>query len=658
MKRKTRPPARAVRRPKAAAVSKTLPLLEETRLTGFDLHLLGEGNHFDSYRKLGAHVCVTEKKPGTYFSLWAPNARSVSVVGDFNLWKSGANPLRRLPGSGFWDGFIPGLVEGTFYKFAVETPEGHVFFKSDPYAFQTEVRPRTASVVAALQKFKWNDDAWMKTRAARNPLEGPVSIYEVHLGSWMRTGEKGEDFLTYRELAERLIPFAIERGYTHLELMPISEHPLDESWGYQVISYFAPTSRFGSPEDFMFFVDTCHSHGLGVILDWVPAHFPKDAHGLADFDGRQIYAYDNWKKGEHREWGTLVFDYGRNEVRNFLMSNALFWLDQYHLDGLRVDAVASMIYLDYSRAPGEWQPNQYGGNENLEAISFLKRFNEVVHERYPGVLTIAEESTAWTGVSRPTYAGGLGFSMKWNMGWMHDTLDYFSKECVHRRFHQDMLTFSMLYAFTENFILPVSHDEVVYGKKSLLEKMPGDDWQRWANARLFLSYMYAHPGKKLLFMTADVGQPAEWNCRHSMDWHLAPVPIFKAWGRLVRDLNRCHRDLAAFHELDFSPEGFQWIDFSDRDSSVVSFVRWAKGRSKPVVCVFNMTPVPRLGYRVGVPWDGWYREIFNSDADDYGGSGSGNQGGRPGESVPWHHQPHSLHLDLPPLSAVFFLHEG
>lgn len=637
---------------------KELRSLEDARLSSFDLHLLGEGNHFDSYGKLGAHLCVSGKKSGVYFSVWAPNARAVSVLGDFNAWQPGAHPMSRHPSSGFWEVFVPGIGEGTLYKFAVETPEHHWLFKSDPYAFASEVRPRTASIVTDTRRFRWTDEAWMEARASRDPLSGPVSIYEVHLGSWMRSGSEGREFLTYRELAERLIPFVKERGYTHIELMPIAEHPLDESWGYQVISYFAPTSRFGTPEDFMAFVNDCHRNGLGVILDWVPAHFPKDAHGLADFDGRQIYAYSDWKKGEHLEWGTLVFDYGRPEVRNFLISNALFWLERYHIDGLRVDAVASMIYLDYSRQQGQWEPNVQGGNENLEAIDFLKKFNEVVHLRNPGVLTIAEESTAWGGVSRPTYTGGLGFSMKWNMGWMHDTLDYFSKEPVHRKFHQDMLTFSMLYAYTENFVLPVSHDEVVYGKQSLFKKMPGDDWQRLANARLFLAYMYAHPGKKLLFMTADFGQFEEWNCRHSMDWHLKDEPFARGWGLLVKDLNRQHRELPVFHELDFSPEGFQWLDFSDRDSSIISFIRWAGGRRQHAVAVFNMTPVPRMAYRVGVPASGRYREIFNSDAREYGGSGIGNAGRRDAQPKPWNHQPYSLLIDLPPSAAVFFLYEN
>lgn len=644
--------------PKRASVRPAPVSLKNIRITSFDLHLLNEGAHFDSYQKLGAHPCVSGRQKGTYFAVWAPNAQAVSLVGDFNEWLPGRHNLTRLSGSGFWDGFFPGLDAGTLYKYSIQSPEGHWLFKADPYAFRTEVRPRTASIVTSIENFPWTDGGWMKKRASQNPLEAALSIYEVHLGSWMRAGQKGEEFLTYQELAEKLIPYVVERGYTHIELMPISEHPLDESWGYQVISYFSPTSRFGTPADFMAFVNACHTNGIGVILDWVPAHFPKDAHGLADFDGRQIYAYDHWKKGEHREWGTLVFDYGRAEVRNFLISNALFWIEKYHLDGLRVDAVASMIYLDYSRPPGQWEPNCYGGNENLEAIDFLKKFNEIVHARNPGVLTIAEESTAYTGVSRPTYTGGLGFSMKWNMGWMHDMLDYFSHEPVHRKYHQDMLTFSMIYAYTENFVLPISHDEVVYGKQSLFKKMPGDDWQRLAGARLFLAYMYGHPGKKLLFMTVDMGQFEEWSCRQSMDWHLKDEPFARGWALLVKDLNRLHRGLPAFHELDFSPEGFQWIDFSDRDSSVVSFVRWSREKKQLILCVFNMTPVPRTGYRVGAPLAGRYREILNTDAAEYGGSGIGNDGLRESEAQPWHHQPFSFEMNIPPSAAVFFLYEN
>jgi 1,4-alpha-glucan branching enzyme len=494
----------------------------------------------------------------------------------------------------------------------------------------------------------------MRSRTQKKSLDIPISIYEVHLGSWKRDEKTGWGFLSYRELARQLVDYVKAMGYTHIELMPVMEHPLDESWGYQVVNYYAPTSRFGRPEDFMYFIDICHQNGIGVILDWVPAHFPKDMHGLNDFDGRQIYAYENWKKGEHPEWGTLVFDFGRNEVRNFLISNALFWLDKYHVDGLRVDAVASMLYLDYSRKPGEWEPNRFGGHENLEAIDFLKKFNEVVHGRFPGILTIAEESTAFSGVSRPTSMGGLGFSLKWNMGWMHDTLEYVRKDPIYRSHHQGMLSFSLLYAFSENFALPFSHDEVVYGKRSLLDKMPGDVWQKFANLRLLLGYMYAHPGKKLLFMTDDFGQWSEWDAGRSLDWHLLTEEPHQKINRFVRDLNAFYRSHRALFEADFEPQGFEWVDFSDANASVISFLRLSRDREELLLFTCNMTPVPRPGYRIGVPRSGFYREVLNSNAAEYGGSGTGNFGGVHSENISWHGRPFSIRVDLPPLAVNAF----
>ncbi len=622
--------------------------------TDFDKYLLGEGTHFKSYEKLGSHLGVKDGVPGVYFGVWSPNAREISVIGDFNRWIPGVNTLERLPESEFWVGFIAGLKEGDYYKYAVHSADGKIREKSDPYAFFSEIRPKTASVVTSLEHHAWHDGDWIAKRHERNSLQAPISIYEVHLGSWKRSGEDGSRFKNYRELAHELVEYAQKQGYTHIELMPIMEHPLDESWGYQVLSYFAPTSRFGSPQDFMYFVDYCHRHNIGVILDWVPAHFPQDPHGLANFDGCEIYAYDDWKKREHKDWGTFVFDYANPKVRNFLTANALFWFDKYHIDGLRVDAVASMIYRDYSRKPGEWDPNEYGGRENLEAIDFLKRLNETVHLNYPGVLTMAEESTSWTGVSRPTYTGGLGFSMKWNMGWMHDTLEYFCKEPVHRRFHQNMLTFSMLYAFTENFVLPISHDEVVHGKRSLLEKMPGDDWQKFANVRLFLGYMFGHPGKKLNFMTNDIAQRDEWCATKSMDWHLTQWQPHQQLQHFMRDLNRLYIENKPLYQVDFEWQGFEWIDFLDHENSVLSFVRWSKDRNESLVFTLNLTPVPRLAYRIGVPVGGFYKELLNSDAAEYGGSGVGNLGGVQSENFSWHGRPHSIQVNLPPLSVNVF----
>ena len=594
-------------------------------ITGFDLYLMGEGNHFKSYEKFGARLMNIQGVQGVYFALWAPNARGISVVGNFNNWQQDTHPMNRLDSSGVWELFIPGLKEGEIYKYAITSADNHWHLKADPYAFQAELRPQTASIVCSLEKYAWRDDEWMKQRSHQRLTDAPMSIYEVHLGSWKTTSDM--KFLNYRLLAEEIVAYVLAMGYTHIELLPVMEHPLDESWGYQIINYYAPTSRFGAPEDFMYFVDACHQNGIGVILDWVPGHFPRDEHGLANFDGQQIYAYPNWKKGEHKEWGTLVFDFGRREVSNFLISNACFWLEKYHVDGLRVDAVASMLYLDYARSPGEWEPNIFGGHENLEAINFIKQLNTVVHADHPGILMIAEESTSWPHVTHPVNDGGLGFDMKWNMGWMHDTLDYFSKDPIYRKYHQGKLTFSLVYAFSENFILPISHDEVVYGKKSLLSKMPGDDWQKFANARLFLSYMFAHPGKKLSFMTNDIGQWKEWDSRGGLDWGILEQEMNQKFHLFVKDLQFLYKKYPAFYQQDFNFHGFEWIDFSDIDQSVISFLRWSKDYKEVLIFTFNMTPVPRHSYRIGVPYQGVYEEILNSDAAQYGGSGVGNFGG-------------------------------
>ncbi|HAK88255.1 MAG: 1,4-alpha-glucan branching enzyme [Nitrospirae bacterium GWB2_47_37] len=625
-------------------------------LTDFDLHLIGEGTHYKNYEKLGAHVVEIDGVKGVHFSVWAPNAKRVSLIGNFNHWDGKKHPMKLLGDSGIWETFIPGLGEGELYKFEIKSKYGgYKEQKADPFAFYFEVRPKSAAIVYSIEdKHKWQDSEWMETRRKTNRLESPVSIYEVHPGSWMRVPEENNRFLTYRELADKLIPYVKELGYTHIELLPLMEHPLDVSWGYQVIGYFAPTSRFGRPEDFMYFIDECHQNGIGVIMDWVPAHFPKDAHGLGFFDGTCLYEHEDPKKGEHKEWGTLVFNYGRREVANYLISNALFWLDKYHIDGLRVDAVASMLYLDYSREPGEWIPNIYGGNENLEAVAFVKRFNEVVHQYHPGVLTIAEESTSWPAVSRPTYVGGLGFSMKWNMGWMHDTIEYFSKDPVYRKFHTNSLTFSMLYAFTENFILPFSHDEVVHGKRSMFDKMPGDMWQKFAGLRTLYGYMYGHPGKKLLFMGSEFGQWSEWNSEESLDWHLLEYEPHQRLHRFVRDLNELYKSEPAMHEVDSEWYGFEWIDFNDSESSVISFIRRAKNPDDFLVFVFNLTPVPRFGYRLGVPNSGFYKEVLNSDSEIYWGGNLGNAGGVHAGNVPCHKRQFSLDITLPSMSVLIF----
>ncbi len=624
-------------------------------LTDFDLHLIAEGSHYKKYEKLGAHIMEVEGSKGVHFAVWAPNARKVSVIGDFNDWNAKANPMQSLGSSGVWEVFVPGIGEGALYKFEIWSRYNkYRAQKADPFAFYFELRPKSASIVYDIGGYQWNDDGWMEDRSKNIFLDRPIAVYEVHLGSWMRIQEENGRWLTYTELADRLIPYAAEMGYTHIELLPVTEHPLDASWGYQTLGYFAPTSRFGKPKEFMHFVDRCHQEGIGVILDWVPAHFPTDGHGLGFFDGTCLYEHEDPRKGFHPDWGTKIFNYGRNEVRNFLISNALFWFEKYHIDGLRVDAVASMLYLDYSRKEGEWIPNKYGGRENLEAIDFLKRFNEVSHEYHPGILTIAEESTAWPNVSRPTYIGGLGFSMKWNMGWMNDTLEYFSKDPVHRKYHHNNLTFSLLYAFTENFTLPLSHDEVVHGKGSLLNKMPGDMWQKFANLRALYGFMYGHPGKKLLFMGGEFGQWDEWNFEKSLDWNLLEYEPHRGLQRFVKDLNGFYRSEPSLYEVDFDYRGFEWIDFHDVEGSIISFLRRAKDHNDFTVFVYNFTPVPRLNYRIGVPEPGFYRERLNSDSSLYWGSNMGNSGGVMAEDIPFQLRPYSINITLPPLAVVVF----
>jgi 1,4-alpha-glucan branching enzyme len=622
-------------------------------LTDFDLYLFNAGDHHRMYEKLGAHYAEIQGVAGVQFAVWAPAAKSVSVIGSFNGWDRRKHAMRVLGSSGVWEIFIPGLAEGELYKFQIESQQGALFDKSDPYGFEMELRPSTASRVNFLRGHTWLDEDWMQRRAAGAYITQPISIYEVHLGSWARVPEEGNRWLTYRELAQRLVDYVLARGFTHIELLPIMEHPFDGSWGYQVTGYFAPTSRYGKPQDFMYFVDYCHQHGVGVILDWVPAHFPKDHHALGLFDGTHLYEHADPRKGEHQDWGTFIFNYGRHEVKNFLTSNALYWSDKYHVDGFRIDAVASMLYLDYSRKEGEWIPNQYGGRENLEAIAFLKHMNGVIHHYYPGVLTIAEESTAWPGVTNSLERGGLGFDLKWNMGWMHDTLEYFSKDPIHRSHHQSNLTFALLYAFTERFLLPLSHDEVVHGKRSLLDKMPGDMWQKFANLRALYGLMYAFPGKKLLFMGGEIGQWREWDHDTSIDWHLLHYPLHAGLQRWLDDVHRVYRREHALYEVDFEYTGFEWIDFHDAASSIISFERVARSGGDRLVIVCNFTPVPRSDYRIGVPYAGTYREVLNSDSSYYGGSNVGNAGTLHSDPIACHHRPHSLSLSLPPLGVLF-----
>jgi len=616
-----------------------------------DLHLLAEGAHLRAFERLGAHLVTMNGVDGTAFSVWAPNARAVSVIGDMNRWDARRHPMRFRPEAGIWELFVPGVGQGATYKFSVLHADGQTRVeKADPYAFAAELRPASASLVWDLEGYEWHDEAWMRSRAQRNALDAPIAIYEVHLGSWMR-GD-GERWLTYRELAERLVDYVTRLGFTHVELLPVAEHPLDASWGYQTLSYFAPTSRFGTPQDFMHLVDRLHQADIGVIVDWVPAHFPKDQHGLGVFDGTHLYEHADPRLGEHPDWGTYIFDYSRREVANFLLANALFWFERYHLDGLRVDAVASMLYRDYSRKAGEWLPNRYGGREDLDAIAFLRRLNETVYREHPDVLVIAEESTAWPMVSRPTYLGGLGFGFKWNMGWMHDTLEFFSRDPIHRSHHLGELTFSLLYAFHENFVLPFSHDEVVHGKGSMLGKMPGDAWQRVANLRALYAYMWGHPGKKLLFMGSEFGQQAEWAFDRSLDWHVLDAPEHRGLQHLVTHLNTLYRAEPAMHEVDFEDGGFEWIEASDTTNVAISFVRYARDRDDMLLFVCNLTPVPRSGYRLGVPVDGVWDVLVNTDALVYGGSGFATPTTFEAERVTSHAREQSVVLTLPPLAVL------
>nr|WP_232500440.1 1,4-alpha-glucan branching protein GlgB [Hydrogenobacter thermophilus] len=616
-------------------------------ITDYDIYLFKEGSHCRLYEKLGAHPL----EGGVYFAVWAPNARYVSVVGSFNSWDRGANPLKlREDGSGIWEGFVEKARVGDLYKYFIVSKSGYEAEKADPFGFFFEVSPKTASIVWDLS-YQWKDQEWMKERHKKNALDSPWLIYEVHLGSWKK---KGWESLSYRELAEELVEYIKEMGFTHVEFLPVMEHPFYGSWGYQITGYFAPTSRYGTPQDFMYLIDRLHQEGIGVILDWVPSHFPTDGHALAYFDGTHLYEYEDFRKRYHPDWNSYIFDYSKPEVRSFLLSSAHFWLGIYHADGIRVDAVASMLYLDYSRKPGEWVPNIYGGKENLEAIEFIRKLNECLYRDFPGIQTIAEESTAWPMVTKPTYLGGLGFGMKWNMGWMHDTLFYFSKDPIHRKYHQDKLAFSLWYAFSENFVLVLSHDEVVYGKGSLINKMPKDWWQKFANLRLLLTYMYAHPGKKLLFMGGEFGQWDEWNHDRGLDWFLLEHSTHRGVQKLVRDLNRVVKENPALYELDFSHEGFEWIDFSDTDQSVISFLRKDRSGKNIFLSVFNFTPVPRYNYRIGVPYRGFWKKIINSDALEYGGSGHGDTEAVHTEDVPFHGRPYSICLTLPSLAGLYF----
>ncbi len=626
-------------------------------LSNDDVYWFNEGTHFRLYKKLGAHIMETDHGWGTYFAVWAPNAEKVSVIGDFNGWDRSRHPMQPRGHSGIWETFIPNVGQGALYKYAVLSRyRGYSVEKTDPFAFYCEPSPKTASIVWDL-KYEWQDAAWMANRSKRNAFDSPISIYEVHLGSWRRVPEEGGRPLTYREMAHALADYVKKMGFTHVEFLPLMEHPFYGSWGYQITGYFAPTSRYGTPQDFMYLVDYLHRNGIGVILDWVPSHFPNDAHGLGYFDGTHLYEHQDPRQGIHPDWNSFIFNYGRNEVQSFLISSALFWLDRYHVDALRVDAVASMLYLDYGRRDGEWIPNPQGGKENLEAIEFLRRLNIEVYREYPGAHMIAEESTAWPMVSRPTHLGGLGFGFKWDMGWMHDTLQYMSKDPIYRKYHHNALTFRAIYAFSENFILPLSHDEVVHGKGSLLGKMPGDEWQKFANLRLLLGYMYGQPGKKLLFMGGEFGQWREWSHDESLDWHLLSYAPHSGIQRWVHDLNTFYRKEPALYEIDYDWTGFEWIDCTDVESSVLSFIRRGRSPDDIVLIVCNFTPVPRHNYRVGVPKLGFWREVLNSDSAYYGGSDQGNLGGVRATPTPFHGRPYSVNLTLPPLAAVFFKYE-
>ena len=636
----------------------TKSIEEVTLLSEQDIFLFNEGSHFRLYEKLGSHLLSAGEGQGTYFAVWAPDAEQVCVIGDFNDWNKRTHPLKPKDRSGIWEGVIPEAVKGARYKYhIVSRYNDYRVDKADPFGIYNDTPPETVSIVWDLE-YTWNDQAWMAKRGNHNSSDAPISIYEVHLGSWMRLAEQGNRWLTYRELAAKLTEYVQEMGYTHVQFLPVMEHPFYGSWGYQTRGYFAPTSRHGTPQDFMYLIDCLHQQDIGVILDWVPSHFPTDEHGIGYFDGTHLYEHSDPQIGFHPDWKSFIFNYGRSEVRSFLISSALFWLETYHADGLRFDAVASMLYLDYSREEGEWIPNEYGGRENLGAISFLRRLNEEIYSTYPDVQTIAEESTSWPMVSRPTYVGGLGFGMKWDMGWMHDTLVYMSKNPIYRKYHHNQLTFRLLYAFNENFVLPLSHDEVVHGKGSLLGKMPGDDWQKFANLRLLFGHMYAQPAKKLLFMGGEFGQWNEWYHEESLDWHLLEFPLHAGLQRWVRELNRTYRTEKALYELDFDPSGFEWIDCNDTQQSTLSLIRKSRSTSEIILVVFNFTPTPRYNYQVGVPREGLWQEILNSDAEEYGGSGHGNFGGIEAVPIEIHGRPYSLKLTLPPLGAVFFKSEG
>jgi 1,4-alpha-glucan branching enzyme len=627
-------------------------------ISEFDLYLLAEGTHYRAYEKLGAHFAEKDGKRGVQFAVWAPNAKRVSIIGDFNNWNP--NTAVMLPSTaGIWEGFVPDIAQGASYKYHIESRyRDYRVDKADPYGFAAEIRPQTASRVWNLEKYSWHDESWMKNRTNTNSLNSPLSFYEVHLGSWKRALDENNRWLTYRELAPLLADYVHDAGFTHIEFLPVMEHPFDGSWGYETLGYFAPTSRFGTPDDFMYLVDYLHQRGIGVVLDWVPAHFPKDEAGLGYFDGSHLYEHEDPRQGEHPDWNTFVFNYGRNEVQNFLISNALFWFDKYHVDGLRVDAVASMLYLDYGRREGQWIPNRFGGKENLDAIHFLRTLNEHVYGAYPDTMMIAEESTSWPQVSRPIYLGGLGFGLKWNMGWMHDVLNFMSQDPVYRNYHHNEITFSLVYAFAENFVLPFSHDEVVYGKGSMIRKMPGDDWQKFANLRLLYGFMFGHPGKKLLFMGDEFGQWSEWNHDASLEWNLLEHPSHAGLKRWVRDLNTLYRGEPLLHTMDFNSAGFEWIDCKDFQRSIISFLRRGQNQNDQLLFVCNFTPVVRQNYRVGVPLEGYWKEILNSDAPLYGGSGQGNFGGLSTVPLPIHGRPFSLNMTLPPLGIVIFRPES
>jgi 1,4-alpha-glucan branching enzyme len=630
----------------------------QSTISEFDLYLLAEGTHYRSYEKLGAHITEKDGKRGVQFAVWAPNAKRVTIIGDFNNWNPNA-AIMHPSTAGIWEGFIPNIGQGASYKYHIESRyRDYKVDKADPYGFASEIRPQTASRVWNLENYSWQDESWMKNRTNTNSLSAPLSFYEVHLGSWKRALDENNRWLTYRELAPLLADYVQDAGFTHIEFLPVMEHPFDGSWGYETLGYFAPTSRFGTPDDFMYLVDYLHRRGIGVVLDWVPAHFPKDEVGLGYFDGSHLYEHEDPRQGEHPDWNTFVFNYGRNEVQNFLISNALFWMDKYHVDGLRVDAVASMLYLDYGRREGQWIPNRFGGKENLDAIHFLRALNEHVYGAYPDTMMIAEESTSWPQVSRPIYLGGLGFGLKWNMGWMHDVLNYISQDPVFRTYHQNEITFSLVYAFAENFVLPFSHDEVVYGKGSMIRKMPGDDWQKFANLRLLYGFMFGHPGKKLLFMGDEFGQWSEWNHDASLEWNLVEHPSHAGLKRWVRDLNTLYRGEPLLHTTDFNSAGFEWVDCKDFQRSIISFLRRGQNPSDQLLFVCNFTPVVRQNYRVGVPLEGYWKEILNSDAPLYGGSGQGNFGGLSTVPLPIHGRPFSLNMTLPPLGIVVFRPES